>query len=220
MASAMWRYILKTTWLLTVFCIVGTGAVALTYSITYEQVAANARLTLLNRLNALIPPSQRDNDIDQDTVQLTAPDYLGSHKPTTIYRARMRGQPVAAIFEVVAPDGYSGAINLLVAIHYEGVVAGVRVLSHKETPGLGDYIEEGRSTWIFNFDGHSLADPNPAGWHVKKDGGIFDQVTGATITPRAVVKAVFKCLQYFNANRQQIFATSNVAPTTEAVKHG
>ena len=211
MASPLWRYMFKTSWLLAAFCIVGTGAVGLTYNITYQQVTANARTTLLNRLNALIPPSQRDNDIDQDSIQLTAPEYLGSRKPLTAYRARLRGQPVAAVFEVVAPDGYSGAIHLLVAIYYEGIIAGVRVLSHKETPGLGDYIEESRSAWIFNFDGHSLADPNRAGWNVKKDGGIFDQVTGATITPRAVVKAVYKCLQYFNANRAQIFAPAKDA---------
>jgi electron transport complex protein RnfG len=110
------------------------------------------------------------------------------------------------VLEAVAPDGYSGEIRLLVGIHADGRVAGVRVTAHRETPGLGDYIDPARGPWIRQFDGRSLADPLPDGWRVKKDGGRFDYLAGATITPRAVVKAVRRSLEYFAAHRDELLA--------------
>jgi electron transport complex protein RnfG len=126
----------------------------------------------------------------------------------------MHGQPVAAIFTSVAPDGYSGNIKLLVGILHNGVLAGVRVISHKETPGLGDAIEADRSNWILSFNEKSLQNPPLKQWGVKKDGGFFDSFTGATITPRAVVNAVKNTLLYFQENREMIFSATTAA--TEA----
>jgi electron transport complex protein RnfG len=120
------------------------------------------------------------------------------------------------VLEALAPDGYSGDIKLLVAVSTNGELVGVRVLAHKETPGLGDYIDIGHSDWIRkNFDGQSLAKTPDDGWRVKKDGGRFDYMAGATITPRAVVKAVHKALKYFVAHRDELFAAPAVKePTT------
>jgi len=118
----------------------------------------------------------------------------------------MQGEPVALVIEALAPDGYSGTIRLLVGINIDGSLGGVRVVAHRETPGLGDAIEEERSDWILGFTGKSLQDPPLQKWAVKKDGGAFDQLTGATITPRAVVKAVRQALLYYRDQKDALFA--------------
>ncbi len=198
-------HMFKTALALGLFAVVGTSLVALTFVSTEERIAENERQAILRNLNTLVPATQRDNDMLTDTIQVVSTDLLGSRRPLTIYRARIEGEPVAAVFETIAPDGYNGRIKLLIAVHYDGMIAGVRVVSHRETPGLGDGIEADRSDWILDFDGRSLSDPSKESWRVKKDGGVFDQFTGATITPRAVVKAVHKCLQYFAAKRESVF---------------
>ncbi|MBI5451666.1 MAG: electron transport complex subunit RsxG [Gammaproteobacteria bacterium] len=205
--------------LLGLFALVGTGIVAFTQDNTRERIAENERQTLLRSLHALVPPALHDNDLIQDVIVITDQPLLGSRKPVKVFRARMQGQPVAAIVACVAPDGYSGDINLLVAINYEGKILGVRAVTHHETPGLGDYIEIQKSKWIYSFEGHSLADPGDLGWHVIKDGGIFDQFTGATITPRAVVKAVHNSLKYFAAHREQLFSAPSPDPSGD-ITHG
>ncbi|MBI3773591.1 MAG: electron transport complex subunit RsxG [Gammaproteobacteria bacterium] len=192
--------------ILGVFAITSAGLVAVTYDNTKQQIAANHRAALIASLHELIAPEQHDNDLYSDTITVQSKELLGTAKPVTVYRARKHGMPVAAILASVAPDGYSGSINLLVAIYYDGRIAGVRVTEHKETPGLGDLIEVGKSDWINNFRGKSPSNPDAHGWHVRKDGGIFDQFTGATITPRAVVKAVNNTLRYFETNKQALFA--------------
>jgi len=202
----MLRQILITTAMLTLFSLIGTLMVAVTHVTTRPQVEANERQALLQQLEAIMPRERFDNDIVQDTSQVTDAQLLGTPKPVTVYRARRHGQPVGAVIAAIAPDGYSGPIRLLVGIHQDGTLAGVRVVAHKETPGLGDPIEEGRSDWITRFTGRSLINPDEAGWRVKRDGGVFDQFTGATITPRAVVKAVHQSLIYFKHNRERLFA--------------
>ena len=157
-------------------------------------------------MNQVLPPGQYDNDLLQDTRSITAPEAFGTAEPVTVYRARQQGEPVAALFTVIAPDGYSGAIKLLVGVRWDGRLAGVRAVAHRETPGLGDAIEVERSDWITQFAGLSIDEPPVKQWRVKKDGGHFDQFTGATITPRAVVKAIRKALIYFNAHRESFFA--------------
>jgi electron transport complex protein RnfG len=124
---------------------------------------------------------------------------------TRVYRGRLGGQPVAAVLSPVVTQGYSGPIQLIVAIRFDGSLAGVRVLSHRETPGLGDKIEIERTDWIRSFDGKSLLDPAPAAWQVKRDGGDFDQFTGATITPRAIVRGVRGSLEYFDEHKHLLF---------------
>jgi electron transport complex protein RnfG len=138
-------------------------------------------------------------------VEVLAPHWLGVDAPQPVHRARKAGAPVAVVLAAVAPDGYNGDIKLVVGITYEGDVSGVRVIAHRETPGLGDGIEEARSDWILQFKDRSLVSPPPEGWKVKRDGGIFDQFTGATITPRAVVRAVHKCLQFYSAHQTDLY---------------
>lgn len=186
------------------------AAVALSVSLAWQQtadrIAINERNYRLRALNEIVAADRYDNALFDDTTTVADPELLGTDEPVTVYRARMTGNPVAVILGVVAPQGYSGAINLLVGINADGTVAGVRVAEHRETPGLGDFIETGRSDWILGFDDRSLGDPPLQQWLVRRDGGAFDQFTGATITPRAVVKAVRNALLYFEANREQLFA--------------
>lgn len=202
--------------LLGLFAVLGTTLVAFTHQNTHERIAQNERDALLNSLHALIPSDRHDNDPVTDRIELVT-NELGSKQPQQIYRARMQGRPVALALTAVAPDGYSGDIRLLIAIHYDGTLAGVRVTAHAETPGLGDKIEEARDDWILGFAGRSLDNPDGARWKVKKDGGEFDQFTGATVTPRAIVKAVHKALMYYRAHRDALFAGGT---TTEEAEHG
>jgi len=191
--------------ILGLFAVAGTGLVALTHEGTAERIAENERLALLRNLHQVLPAKLHDNDIFTDSITVTSP-LLGSPQPVAVYRARKAGEPVAAIIASIAPDGYGGDIKLLVGIHYDGALSGVRVLNHKETPGLGDNIEAERSNWILGFKGRSIVNPREAQWKVKKDGGVFDQFTGATITPRAVVRAVYNTLRYYRENREMLFA--------------
>jgi electron transport complex protein RnfG len=197
----LWR----TTSRLTLFALVGAILIVGSYHSTRQQIVHNEKMTLLQTLNGLIPPNSYDNDLVNDSIEMENRAFLGSAKPMTIYRARKQKQAVAAIINSIAPDGYSGNIYLVVAVNYDGTLAGVRVLSHQETPGLGDYVEERRSKWILGFNQRSLNNPEEAGWKVKRDGGVFDQFTGATITPRAVVKAVYKTLLFYQQYRDTIF---------------
>ena len=203
-----YRQILITSMILLLFAALGTAMVATTWQGTHERIVANERATLLRKLSQLVPPDQYNNVLLDDVIEIQPPEP--GARPLHVYRARRNGDPVAVVMTAVAPDGYSGAIHLLVGIHYDGSLAGVRVVAHRETPGLGDPIEEDRSDWIFQFDGRSLENPGTTGWAVRKDGGVFDQLTGATITPRAVVKAVHASLLYYRAHRDQLFATPAV----------
>jgi electron transport complex protein RnfG len=197
--ATIWRPILKAAGLLLAFAFIGTLLVGLSYDNTTEQIRQNERIALLTQLNAITP--QHDNDLLQNPLIIQAPQQLGSEQ-TTVYRARLGQEPVAAIFSPVIAQGYSGAISLIIAVQTDGTLAGVRVISHRETPGLGDKIEHERHPWILGFTGKHLN--NPRRWRVKRDGGDFDQFTGATITPRAVVAAVHRTLQYFAQHQNQL----------------
>ncbi len=215
------KHMLTTSLLLGVFAIAGTAMVALTFDNTEVRIVDNEYQALLQSLHALVPPTSHDNDIANDTVEVTSRELLGSKKAHTIYLARMKEIPIAAVITTIAPDGYNGAIKLLVAINYNGTISGVRVLSHRETPGLGDSIEVERSNWVNNFKGLSLLTPDDLGWRVQKDGGIFDQFTGATVTPRAVVKAVHNTLLYFKQHRDELFKmTDEVHTATQVTTNG
>lgn len=192
--------------ILSGFAVVGTGLVAVTYTSTRDIIAEAQRKALEASLNQLVPADRYDNRVTEDRIEVVAPAWLGTDQPVTVYRARKNGQPVALFATPVAPDGYSGPIQLLIGVYADGTLAGARVLAHKETPGLGDGIDEKRSPWILAFAGKSLENPRPDGWKVKKDGGAFDQFTGATVTPRAVVKATRKFLEYVQTHREQLFA--------------
>ncbi|MCF6281335.1 MAG: electron transport complex subunit RsxG [Candidatus Polarisedimenticolaceae bacterium] len=200
----MSKKIIAAALLLGFFAVIGTGLVAFTYEMTKDQIAENERLALLRSLQALVPADTVNNDMPNDTIIVDDKEKLGTHT-TTIYRGRKDGDPIAAVFTSIAPDGYSGQIKLLVAVRADGTLGGVRVITHKETPGLGDKIEVEKDDWIFAFDNRSLGDPTVDKWAVKKDGGIFDQFTGATITPRAIVNSVKRTLIYASEHKEAIY---------------
>jgi electron transport complex protein RnfG len=202
---------------------VGTALLTGTFETTREPIAMSERAAKQALLSQVVPANMHDNDLLQDAIQLPPVEMLGQRNPSTAYRARLGGQPSAVILEAIAPDGYSGDIKLLVGISADGTLTGVRVLAHKETPGLGDYIDLAHDDWIKNFDGKSIAKEGQAtagalpdeAWKVRKDGGQFDYMTGATITPRAVVKAVHKALVYFGEAKNTIFVagTADTQPS-------
>ncbi len=197
---------LRTALALIAFTVLGTGLLAYTFDITKENIAKSEEQAKLALIKQTLPNALFDNAIVNDVTMLPPTPELGTTKPTAAYRARLNGAPAALVLEAIAPDGYSGKITLLIAIRANGELAGVRVISHKETPGLGDYIEAAKSDWIKQFDHASLVQPDSRAWKVKKDGGRFDYMTGATITPRAVVKAVHKALRYYEQYGSEIYA--------------
>lgn len=197
---------------LSFFALIGTAVLAFTFFQTHDIIVKSEEAEKLKLITQLIPAKLFDNNIIQDTLTIPASPLLGTDDATTIYRARLKNEPSAVVLEAIAPDGYSGKISLIVAISRQGEVSGVRVVSHKETPGLGDYIELPKSPWIKGFDGQSHALRPETDWKVKKDGGQFDYMAGATITPRAVVKAVNKALLYFEEHQAELFAPPKPQP--------
>jgi len=210
------RSTLQTAVNLVFFSILGTAVLASTYFMTHDAIVKSEEGEKLKLINQIVPPELFDNDIIQDKLSIQRSELLGTDDVTTAYRARLKGEPSAVVLESIAPDGYSGKIWLILAVRANGELAGVRVVAHRETPGLGDYIELPKSPWIKGFDGKSREVYKDADWKVKKDGGKFDYMAGATITPRAVVKAVNKALIYFEQNRDKLFAAS--APKKEETK--
>ena len=193
--------ILRNSVILGLFAMATVGLIAVTQQGTAERISEAQRRVQLSALNEILPHEQHDNDLLGDSFSVDDYPQLRLSDARDGYRARQNGEVVAVILPVVAPEGYSGRIDLLVGIYADGSVAGVRAVSHRETPGLGDKVEIGKSQWVLEFNGKSLSMPVPENWAVKKDGGNFDQFTGATITPRAVVKAVYQSLEYFADHR-------------------
>jgi electron transport complex protein RnfG len=181
---------------------------------TRDDIAERHAEDLRASLGQVLPASYHDNDLLADTLTVTGPEQQGER---VIYIARQAGKVAAVAFET-SGQGYAGEIASIMAVDKEGNILGVRILRHAETPGLGDKIEVARSNWVRAFDGHNLDNPDHSGWKVKKDGGIFDQFTGATITPRAVVRSVYEGLQFFADHRQQILTTPLPAGDNAAEK--
>lgn len=193
--------------LLMGFAVVGIGLVAVTKEVTAERIEKQQLRALLSGLNEIVPSHRYDNNLAEDTTTGQDKLLLGSRGKHIIYRARWQDKPVAVVISTAAKNSYSGTpIELLVGINTDGSVAGVRVVDHRETPGLGDGISLDRSQWILSFNTKSLHSHNEQQWKVKKDGGDFDEFTGATITPRAVVGAVHKTLLYYKKHKDTIFA--------------
>ncbi len=207
----------RTAAILFAFVVIFTGLLSGAYQWTKPAIEASAAEEKMKLVDEVLPRSEYDNALLQDTVTLPATLELGLSDPSTAYLARQAGAPVAAIFEAVAPDGYAGKVRLIMAIRANGQVAGVRVTQHKETPGLGDYVELKKDKnkarpWITQFNGMALTEVPDKEWKVKKDGGRLDYYAGATVTPRAVSKAVFKAAKWFEANREQLFNTPGAKP--------
>lgn len=198
--------ITRNSVLLALFALCTTALIAGTFLSTEEQIAQAQRLAEEKALLEIVPRERHDNSMLDDVVELDASATgLGLRKVKKAYRARSAGEVVAVILPATAADGYSGDIDLIVGVNLDGSLAGVRVLAHKETPGLGDKVDLNKSDWVLSFAGRSLSDPAPEQWGVKKDRGYFDQFTGATITPRAVVAAVKRSLEYAQAERVSLF---------------
>ncbi|OUS18053.1 electron transporter RnfG [Gammaproteobacteria bacterium 50_400_T64] len=201
--------------ILGLFALITSLLLAGTHLGTKDKIAESQRRAAQKALLEIIPEERHDNDILTDTLAIPQHYWsvLGLKKGGELHLARKAGEVFAIIVPAVAPDGYSGAITMIVGINLDGSVAGVRVLNHSETPGLGDKVELKKSPWVLSFDGKSLGSPPATRWKVKKDKGDFDQFTGATITPRAVVAQVERALHYFGEDKKRIIkAGANSVP--------
>lgn len=212
--NATWQQMSRAGLVLGAFAAVAAGVLAGTHALTRERIREAQQQRLLDQLEAVLPADRYDNALADDVIRIEAP-ALSPDGPVTVWRARLDGQPSAAILQVMTPKGYSGDIVLLVGVGIDGRLSGVRVIAHRETPGLGDRIDADRSDWILGFSGKSLASPPENAWAVRKDGGAFDQFAGATITPRAVVALVRDTLQYFDRHRDTLFAGQASPDETE-----
>lgn len=200
---------------LGLFAVITGGTIAVTQVATRDRIDYQVARAEAAALFEIIPQQAHDNQMLNDTLTLPA-DPRFAEGPVTAWVARRGNEPVGLIIPAVAPDGYSGDIRLLVGVDRNGTVLGVRVTSHRETPGLGDGIERRKSDWITSFEGRSLSNPEAPGWTVRKNGGAFDQFTGATITPRAVVKAVERTLLYVDRHSNTVWQAAGANPLNQA----
>ena len=190
-----------------IFSLVASAALSISYFLTKTPIEESDARAKRMFLNQVVPSNLYDNNLVKDTISVEPNPLIGNKKNIDIYRAKKNNQVIAVIIETIAPDGYSGEIKTLVGVDQKDKILGVRVITHKETPGLGDYIEVEKSHWIKNFDVKSLDEMGEKEWAVKKDGGDFDYVSGATITARAVVKSTYKSLLYVKENKKRLFAS-------------
>jgi electron transport complex protein RnfG len=208
--------ITRNSVLLAMFAICTTLLITGTYLLTKDRISVEERKAEEKALLQIVPRERHDNSMLDETIAV-GPETkgLGLRQEKRIYIARQAGEIIAAIIPTTAPDGYNGDIDLIVGVNKDGTIAGVRALRHKETPGLGDKVDLKKSDWVLGFNGRSLENPAIAKWAVKKDKGVFDQFTGATITPRAVVAATLGALQFAEANRDTLFADRTQAQAGE-----
>jgi electron transport complex protein RnfG len=183
------------------FALLGAGGVIAVHQLTEARIAENQRQDALAAIHRLLPGDAYDNELLAQPVEFAIQRDGRGVLPVTAYLALLRGQPVATLMQLSTPDGYNGEIQLLLAVRPDGQLTGVEVIAHRETPGLGDRIESQRSDWLRQFQGASLENPGLSGWKVKRDGGRFDQLSGATVTPRAVVQAVRDALAYLRMHQ-------------------
>ena len=197
-----------TALILAVLAAICTALVAATFHATDERIAANEQAYLEASLKPVLEGIEYDGRLSDSTISVPPPHDLPGNEAATIYRVYADGKPIAALFVVSARDGYAGPIKLLIGVDSDGVLTRARVLEHRETPGMGDLIESSKSDWIEQFNKRSLLSPAADRWLIKRDGGDFDQLTGASITARAVVKAISETLHYFQSNRDTVFAAA------------
>lgn len=207
------KSISQNSLILGAFAAVTAGLIATTFQVTEARISEAERRAAQQALFEIVPQNRHNNDMLGEVVNLSdeLSLQLGYKTPVQVHIAKQDGRPVAMVIPTIATDGYSGDIKLIVGINRDGSIAGVRVLSHKETPGLGDKVDLNKSPWILGFNGKSLTNPSLANWKVKKDGGEFDQFTGATITPRAVVRAVKNALAFYREQQSLLMANITTA---------
>lgn len=178
------------------FALVCTIIIALTYINTSDNIEQQKKLAQLKALYQIVPKNHHDNDLLTDNISLQV-KQLGHRQAQTIYLASQQGKPTVIVYPVTTTDGYSGDISYIIGINIDDdSIAGVRVINHQETPGLGDKIELRKSPWILSFNGLNFKNTQPEDWTVKKNGGRFDGFTGATITPRSVTRSIARTLNY------------------------
>jgi len=195
----------RNTFLLAAFAVICTGSVAVVNVFTQPLIAQQEQKALLKTLNQLIPETLYDNDIVASCFSVTDQSLLGSAQPQQVFISKKGDRPTALLLETTTMSGYSGQINLVVGIYENGKIAGVRVIQHSETPGLGDKVQTNKSDWIYSFNDKFYQKAQKSRWDVTKNGGDFDAFTGATITPRAVIFAVKDALIYFQNNKEKLF---------------
>lgn len=192
-------------------------AVERVYDWSDELIAANERARVVARLNSVLEPALRGQALTTTRLDVTDAELLGSDEPVDVFVLTDRGAPMAAVFATVAPHGYNAAIGLLIGVSPIGTVTGVRAVRHRETQGLGDAIETAKSDWILQFDDKALTAPPQALWAIRQDDGEFDAISGATVTSRAVVRAVRDTLLYFEQHRAELYArAAEAAAAAEA----
>lgn len=206
--NALLKHALRTAAIMLAFAFIGTLLLAYVFDVTRTPIEASEKAARLSLFQEILPAQTYDNELLASQVTIAPNALLGNRLPSIANVAKQGQQTAGVILEAIAHDGYSGDIKLLIAIRADGSISGVRVLAHKETPGLGDYIDIAHGNWIKLFDNASIEKTPLAAWQVKKDGGQFDYMVGATITPRAVVKAVKQALQFYQLNKQTLFAVS------------
>jgi Na+-translocating ferredoxin:NAD+ oxidoreductase subunit G len=203
---------------LSLFAIVTAGIIAITQTLTEEKITANIHIAKSKALYEILPSESHDNVLLDDTLVITDTSLIADEGQGEAFVARKNGQAIGVILPTIASQGYTGKIHSIVGILADGSVAGVRIIQHRETPGLGDKVELKKSPWVLSFNGKSLDNPSTNNWQVKKDGGAFDQFTGATITPRAVLASVRAALQYFKTNRDTLLAPKSIATADQAAQ--
>lgn len=207
------KVIFSNPWLLpfvlAVMTLLSSGLLMFSHELTAEKIAAQKLQNKLSSLKQLLPAELIDNDLVADAITLFEPNRLGHRQPQTLYIGKKSGQVVAMAVPVTARNGYSGDIELMVGIKNNGQITAVEIITHKETPGLGDLIESKKSDWLKQFPETSLGQPDISQWRVKKDQGAFDQITAATITPRAVVGAIKQALLFHQTYTSKSTGDSN-----------
>jgi electron transport complex protein RnfG len=203
------RSFARPTATLAIIAAVLTAGLVVIANVTHDRIARNQQAWIKEHLDALVARGRYDNDPLLDTIAVTSPALLGTAAPVTVYRMRKAGRPVAVAIRSIAPEGYRGPLELLVAIEPGGRLIGVQVIRHNETPGLGDAFENRERDWLERFRGLSLTNPPQQRWSVRRDGGDFDAFTGATITPRAIVKAVRQTLEFYQRNEDRLYRDDN-----------
>jgi len=207
---------------LAVFALITAIILASTDSLTRDKIAESERKAAQRKLLEIIPIERHDNDLLMDVQPIPQRFWaqLGLKSGGDIHIARRDGLPIAAIIPAITPDGYSGSIAMIVGINFDGTIAGVRVTEHRETPGLGDKVDLKKSDWILDFDDKSLVNPERDGWDVKKNGGTYDQFTGATITPRAVIYQIAQVLEYFSEDSERLLIeAAKATPEVQAANN-
>lgn len=204
-ATTWWQRHGKQVLVFVVFAALCLALLQVIAHLTAVRIAHNERAWFEAQVRTLVPDTLHDNDLLTDKAWVRAPEALGTRNPVAVYRARLKHVPTAIIINSVAPDGYGGPIELLVAMNYAGDILGVHVVTHHETPGMGDEFAQAGSTWLAAFRGRSVDNPDLRGWNVRKDGGQFEQFTSATISPRAIIQAVHRTLDYYQQHRDRLY---------------